>query len=126
MPSQNPELSLPFVPQLPAIGIPPGVLVQYFPRAAPGAFGLQQLPDHGARDFPGAIGVAQVLAMGIGDQLVTKPGVEIIAWHSLKPTFRLVATTAADVAHKTFIRDLRELLRPGVHVVASATDPETY
>src|SRR6185437_9081001 len=52
-----------------------------------GAFGLQQFPDHGPRDFPGAIGVAQIFTFGIGHQFVSDPGVEVIAWHGLRPTF---------------------------------------
>src|ERR1700682_4033054 len=32
-----------------------------------GAFGLQQFPDHGPRNFPCAIGIAQLFAFGIGD-----------------------------------------------------------
>jgi len=44
-------------------------------------FGPEQFPDHGAGDFPGAIGVAQVLALGIGDQLIADPRVEEISGH---------------------------------------------
>src|SRR5260370_33669270 len=48
------------------------------------AFGLQQLPDHGPRDFPCAIGIAQFLAFGIRTQLDSDAGVEEIPRHRAK------------------------------------------
>src|ERR1700730_16841247 len=50
------------------------------------AFGLQQLPDHYPCNFPGAIGIAQLFAFGIGDQLVADTGVEEISRHGSKST----------------------------------------
>jgi hypothetical protein len=49
------------------------------------AFGLQQLPDRCPRDFPGVIGIAQILAFGVKDQFVSDAGVEIIFWHDGGP-----------------------------------------
>jgi hypothetical protein len=57
-----------------------------FQKTALGAFGLQQFPDHGARDFPGPIGITQLFAFGIGDQLIADSGIEEIARHGSKST----------------------------------------
>jgi len=48
-------------------------------------FGLEQFPDHGAGHFPGAIGIAQLLALGVGNQLVVDPRVEEISGHRSQP-----------------------------------------
>ncbi len=53
-------------------------------KSALGAFDLQQFPDHGPRNFPGAVGVPQFLAFGIGDQFVTDTCVKKITWHAWK------------------------------------------
>src|SRR5947207_7908433 len=50
------------------------------------ALGLQQLPDHGACNFPGAIGVAQLFAFWIGNQLIADTRVEEISRHRSKST----------------------------------------
>src|SRR5258708_20864105 len=50
------------------------------------AFGLQKFPDHRARDFPGAVRIAQLLAFGIGDQFIADAGVEEIPRHESKST----------------------------------------
>src|SRR5205085_10720258 len=46
-----------------------------------GAFGLEQFTDHGARHFPCAIEVAQLVALGIVDDLIANPGVEKVSRH---------------------------------------------
>src|SRR5690242_8533172 len=47
------------------------------------AFGFQNFEDHGARDLPCSIGVAQHLSIGINDQFVADPGIEKITGHRL-------------------------------------------
>src|SRR5260221_7549763 len=54
-------------------------------QRAVGAFGFQQFPDHGARHFPGAVGIPEHFALGIGDQLIGDTGVEEISWHRRQP-----------------------------------------
>jgi hypothetical protein len=54
-------------------------------QRAIGAIGLEQLPDHGARHFPGAIGIDKHFAVGIGNQLIADTGVEVISRHRRKP-----------------------------------------
>src|SRR4029450_12606303 len=49
------------------------------------AFGFQQLPDHRRRNFPCTIGIAQLFAFGIGNQLVADAGVEEIFRHCSDP-----------------------------------------
>jgi len=49
------------------------------------AFGFQQLSDRGSRNLPGVIGVAQILALGVEDQFLPDPGVEVISWHEHGP-----------------------------------------
>ena len=56
-----------------------------FKQRAVGAFVFEQFEDHGARHFPGAVGIAQLFAFGIGDQLIADPGVEKISRHRLEP-----------------------------------------
>jgi hypothetical protein len=50
-------------------------------------FGLEQFPDHGPRDFPCAIGIAQFFAFRIGDQFIADTRVKKIPWHVRKTTF---------------------------------------
>ena len=57
-------------------------------------FGLQQLPDHGARDLPGAVGIPQHLAFGIGDQFLADTGVEEVSRHETR-TISIWGLTAA-------------------------------
>src|ERR1035438_10293363 len=45
------------------------------------AFGPEQFTDHGPRHFPCAIDVAQLVPLGIVDQLIADPGVEKISRH---------------------------------------------
>src|SRR6185312_13918686 len=44
-------------------------------QRAVGAIGLEQLADHGARHFPGAVGIDEHFAVGIGNQLIADTGV---------------------------------------------------
>src|SRR5882672_4699176 len=46
---------------------------------------LQQLADHGASHPPRVIGVAQLLALRVGNQLVAYSGVEEITGHGTVP-----------------------------------------
>src|SRR5258707_446759 len=70
------------------------------------AFGLQQLPDHGPRDFPCAIGIAQLLAFGIGDQLVSDAGVEEIPRHWAKSSsVGALVTKNQRQSHTFFVRN---------------------
>ena len=78
-----------------------------FSSAPLGAFGLQQFPDHGARDFPGAIGIAQLFAFGIGDQLIADPGVEEIARHGSKSTSVRAPESGAGDLSQVLYRELR-------------------
>src|ERR1700674_3348243 len=52
------------------------------------AFGLQQLPDHRPRNFPWGVGIAQLFAFGIGNQLIADTGVEEIPRHWSDPWVR--------------------------------------
>src|SRR5690242_18843172 len=52
-------------------------------QGAVGTLALDELEDHGARDFPGAIRIAQFLALGIIDQFIADPGVEKVSWHAV-------------------------------------------
>ena len=47
-----------------------------------GAFRLQHLQNHLARHFPGTVGIAQILAVGIHNQLVADTGIEEISGHA--------------------------------------------
>src|SRR3954465_4181103 len=42
---------------------------------------LEQIDDHRLGDLPGVIGVAQLLALDVGDGVVANPGVEEVAGH---------------------------------------------
>src|SRR4029079_2585964 len=53
-------------------------------KRAVGAIGLEQLPDHGTRHFPGAVGIPEHFAVGVGNQLIADTGVEIISRHRRK------------------------------------------
>src|SRR5882724_12116527 len=68
----------------------PALVVGHFDgriqERAVGTFDLQEFLDHGARHLPGAVGIPEHLAIGIGNQLVADTGVEEIAWHRRKPT----------------------------------------
>src|ERR1700761_7036574 len=71
-----------------------------------GALGLDQLEDHGACDFPGAVRVAQLLALGIVDQFIADPGVEEIPWHPT-PMGPAAKNWKPGRPHKFFIRYIR-------------------
>src|SRR5258708_32056619 len=45
------------------------------------AFGFEQLPDRRPRDLPGVIGIAQLFALGVENQLFSDAGIEVIFWH---------------------------------------------
>src|SRR5882724_13536708 len=47
------------------------------------AFDLENFPDHGARDFPRAVGVPQDFSVGINDQIVADPCIEKVSGHGL-------------------------------------------
>ena len=72
-----------------------------FKQPLVGAFAAQQFQDHGARHLPGAIGITQLFAFGVGNQLVADPGVEIISGHELELTFGW--NSDGDGSHKLFI-----------------------
>jgi hypothetical protein len=56
-------------------------------KTTPCVFGLQQFPDHGARDFPCTIRISQLFAFRIGDQFVGDTRVEKISGHRRKAIF---------------------------------------
>src|SRR6516165_8359638 len=68
-----------------------------------GALASQQFPNHGARDFPGAVRVAQLLALGIADQLIADSGIEKISRH-LPSMERQGGNWKRSDPHKFFIR----------------------
>src|SRR5215475_1018750 len=60
-----------------------------------GAFAAQQFQDHGARHLPGAIGIAQLFAFRVSNQLIADPRVEVISGHEWKQTFGWNSTGGA-------------------------------
>src|SRR5437899_2845192 len=44
-----------------------------------GAFAAQQFQNHGARHLPSAIGIAQLFAFGVGNQLIADPRMKVIS-----------------------------------------------
>src|SRR6266481_5955678 len=66
------------------------------------AFGLQQLPDRGPRNFPCAIGIAQLFAFGIGNQLVADTSVEEVSRHGLIPSVEEAPVKEPASSHKLF------------------------
>src|SRR5439155_2926033 len=68
------------------------------------AFGFQQFPDHRPRNFPCAIGIAQLFAFGIRNQLVADTGVEEIPWHCSNPLRLRAPIKEPTASHKSFSR----------------------
>jgi hypothetical protein len=50
-------------------------------KAALRTFGLQQFMDHCLRNFPCAVGIPQLFAFGIGNQIIADTGVEKVPRH---------------------------------------------
>jgi hypothetical protein len=80
-------------------------------KAAFEAFAIQQFPDHGPRNFPGAIGVPQLFAFRIGDQLIADTRVEEVPRHE-SIHFGYGLGLGAETAHKFFIRHSSENVEP--------------
>src|SRR6266404_1656711 len=75
------------------------------------AFGLQQLPDHCPRNFPCAVGIAQLFALGIGNQLAADTGVEEIPRHGSNPLQLKAPGKEPAASHKFFPERTDELER---------------
>ena len=68
------------------------------------AFNLEYFPDHGACDFPCAIGVPQDFSVGIDDQLLADPCVEKVTGHDFDSVGQGGRNWKPDEFHKFFIR----------------------
>jgi len=84
-----------------------------FNSPASGAFGFEQFPDHGPRDFPGAIGIAQLVAFGVGNQLIADARVEEIPRHEPNPLELRAPAREPATAHEFFIRNCPMMPNPG-------------
>jgi hypothetical protein len=70
------------------------------------AFGFQQLSDRGSRNLPGVIGIAQILTLGVEDQFLPDPGVEVISWHERGPSLlKVAAFVTQSPANPRILRD---------------------